>query len=81
MISAICMPLMARTNENIQQAGEMVLCDATSSLDRYNTSVFAISTCTPIPLGVIIATDEQESTIQQGLHMLADVLPKKCLLR
>lgn len=79
MILAICTPLMARANENIQQAGEMVFCDATSSLDRYNTSVFVISTCTPtsgVPLGVIIASDEQESTIQQGLHMLADVLPK-----
>ena len=29
MILAICTPLMARANANIQQAGEMIFCDAT----------------------------------------------------
>ena len=80
MILAICTPLMARANANVQQAGEMVFCDATSSLDRYNTSVFILSTSTPtsgIPLGVIIASDEQQPTIEQGISMLLDVLPEK----
>ena len=59
----------------------MVFCDATSSLDRFNTSTFIISTSTPtsgIPLGVIIASDEQESTVHRGLlQLLGEVLPKE----
>jgi len=46
MILTICMPLMLRASETIQQAGEMVFCDSTSTLDRLNTSMFIISTST-----------------------------------
>ena len=63
-ILAICTPLMSRANENIQQAGEIVFCDSTSTLDRLNTSMFILSTSTPtsgIPLGVIITSDEQQT--------------------
>ncbi len=80
MILALCTPLMVRAHENVPQAGEMVFCDATSSLDRFNTSVFIISTGTPssgVPLGVIIASDEQQATIHKGMQMLAEILPKK----
>ena len=80
MILAICMPLMVRANENIQQAGEIVFCDATFSLDRFNTSMFIIWTSTPssgVPLGVMVMSDEQQSSINKGLEMLADVLPQK----
>ena len=69
MILAICTSLVARANENIQQAGEMIFCNASSSLERYNTSVFIFSTNTPtygIPLGVISASDEQQPTIVQS---------------
>lgn len=78
MVMAICTPLMARAHENILQAEEMVFIDATSSLDRYNSSVFIVSTSTPtsgIPLGVIISSDETESTIHRGLELMAEVLP------
>ena len=56
---------------------EMIFCDASSSLDLYNRSVLMFSTSTPtsgIPLGVIVALDEQQSTIQQGISMMLDVL-------
>ena len=78
MILAICTPLMARAHQTLRQAGELVFCDSTSSLDRFNTSVFILSTCTPasgIPLGVFITSDEQESTIKRGLEVLGEVLP------
>ena len=59
---------------------EMIFCDATSSLDLYNTSVlnfFKQYTYTSgIPLGVIISLDEQQSTIEQGIGMLLDDLPE-----
>ena len=80
LILAICTPLMHRAHQYLRQAGEMVFCDATSSLDRFNTSTFIISTSTPtsgIPLGVIIASDEQESTVHRGLELLREVLPKE----
>ena len=75
---AICMTLMSRANESIQQAGEKGNCDSTSTLDRLNTSLFIVSTNTSdsgIPLGVLITSDEQQSTITSGLKMLAETLP------
>ena len=73
---------MARAHGNVQQAKEMIFCDATSSLDRLNTSVFILSTATPtsgIPLGVIVTSDEQEATLQQGLLLLKEIMPSDAL--
>ena len=81
MVIAVCTPLMCRVHENVQQAGEMVFCDATSSLDRFNTSLFIASTCSLIgglPLGVIITSDEEQETIGQGLEIMKDILPANC---
>lgn len=81
MVIAICTPLMCRIHQNVQQASEMVFCDATSSLDRFNTSLFAMSTCSSIgglPLGVFIVSDEEQETIGQGLELLKRVLPVDC---
>ena len=79
MIIAVCTPIMTRVHQTIQQAGEMVFCDATSSLDRFNSSLFILSTSNAagaLPLGVIITSDEQEDTIQQGLQLLNKVVPE-----
>lgn len=81
MVIAICTPLMSRVHQSVQQAGEMVFCDATSSLDRFNSSMFVLSTSNAVgglPLGVIITSDEQEDTIRQSLEVLKDVLPPNC---
>ena len=69
---------MCRVHQNVQQAGEMMFCDATSSLDRFNSSMFIVSTSNAVgglPLGVIITSDEEQETIGQGLQLLKDVLP------
>ena len=66
MIITVYTPLMSRVHEHIQQAGEMIFCDSTSTLDRFNTSLFIISTSHPaggLPLAVIITSDEQEETL------------------
>lgn len=79
MIIAICTPLMSRVHKYIKQAGEMVFCDSTSTLDRFNTSLFILSTSHPsggMPLAAMITSDEQEETISQGLNM-KKVLPKE----
>ena len=44
LILAICTPLMAQAHEHVCQAGELLFCDSTSSMDRFNTSVFVLST-------------------------------------
>ena len=72
--------MMARAHKHIIQSGEMVFLDSTSSLDRYNTSVFILSAAHPgggIPLRVILSSDEKEETITAGLKMLKEVLPKE----
>ena len=64
---------MCRVHQYVQQAQEMVFCDSTSSLDRFNTSLFVISTANAIgglSLGVIITSDEEQETISQGLGLL-----------
>ena len=50
LIVAICTPMMARAHKHIIQSGEMVFLDSTSSLDRYNTSVFILSAAHPATL-------------------------------
>ena len=60
------------------QSAEMVFCDSTASLDRYNTSLFILSTAHPaggLPLGVVLSSDEKEETITKGFQMLTETLP------
>ena len=78
LILVICTPLMARVHEHVCQAGELLFCDSTSSMDRFNTSVFVLSThsvASGIPLGVILTSDKREETILTGLQMLKLILP------
>ena len=42
---AICTPLMARVDKSVHQSKEIAFLDSTSSLDRYNLSMFLLSTC------------------------------------
>lgn len=70
---------MARAHEYICQAGELIFCDSSSSMDRFNTSVFILSThsvSSGIPLGVILTSDESEETLLNGLQLLQSILPK-----
>ena len=80
MVVAICTPLMSRVHQFVQKAGEMVFCDSTSTLDRFNTSLFVLSTsnaCGGLPLGAILTSDEQEETVTQGLKLLQQVIPEE----
>ena len=78
LILVIVTPLMARTHAHIQQASEIAFCDSTASLDRFNTSVFMISTAIPVsgvPLAVFLTSDEREQTIYKAFELLKEVLP------
>ena len=75
-----CTPLMARAHMSLRQAGELVYCDATASLDQYNSPTFIIRTCTSaggIPLGVVITSGESEETLVEAFTYLRTVLPPK----
>lgn len=66
LILALCTPLMARVHTTVPQSAEIMFCDSTSSLDRFNMSLFILSTCHPvgrIPLGILMTSDEKEQTI------------------
>lgn len=39
LILAICTLLMSRAHKYVCQAGELVFCDSSSSMDRFNTSI------------------------------------------
>ena len=79
MIVTVCTPMMARAHQNLPQAAEIMYCDSTSILDRFNTSVFLFSTNHAggsIPLGVALTSDEKESTLCSALSDLKKVWPQ-----
>ena len=78
LVLAACTPLMARAHELIRQAGELTYCDSTASLDRCNCPTFILSTsCSAggVPLGVVITSGENETTITEALTFMKAVLP------
>ena len=78
LILAICTPLMARAHTLVQQASEVVFCDSTSSLDRFNTSVFIVSTTSTasgVPLAVALTSDEKEETVYKAFETMKEVMP------
>ena len=78
LVLAVCTPLMARAHQLVRQAGELVYCDSTSSLDQYNCPTFIMSTCTSaggIPLGVVITYGESEAVITEATTFLKSILP------
>ena len=83
-ILAACTPLMARVHRNVMQSAEIVFCDATASLDRYNTALFILSTCHPaggLPLGVVMISDEKEESITKGFQLLMETIPSDSFIR
>ena len=71
--------MMARAHQYIPQAAEVMYCDSISSLDRFNTSVFLLSTNHAggsVPLGTALTSDEKDSTIRLALLDLQKVWPQ-----
>ena len=71
-------PFMRRVHSYIPQAGEIVMVDATSNLDRLDTKLFHFmcpSTVGALPLAEMMTTREDEDTIKFGLEILKTVLP------
>ena len=69
---------MARAHQEIQQASEIVFCDSTASLDRFNTFIFILSTARiacGIPLAIMLTSDKREHTIQRAFEVVKKILP------
>lgn len=79
LIITACTPLMSRVHKNEKQAGEMIFCDSTSCLEKYNCSLFIISASSlagQLPLGIAITSDEKLATVKKSLQLLLEVLPE-----
>lgn len=80
LVLAICTPLMSRAHNLLRQSGELVYCDSTASLDRFNCPTFIISTSSSaggIPLGIVITSGESEAVLTEAFSLLKKVLPEK----
>ena len=77
-IVVILDPLTLRVHQEVPQAGDIVLCDATSSLDRVDSKLFRFLTVSPsggLPLGIIITSSESQDILTTAFTMYRDMLP------
>ena len=77
-VVAIVDPFMRRVHQIIPQAGDLVLIDATSNLDRNDTKLVHLvcpSVIGGLPVGEILTTREDTDTLRFGLDLLKTVLP------
>lgn len=78
LVIAIVSPLMKRVHKKVPQSGELVFIDATSNTEEHNLKVFIMCTHSvagALPCGILITSDEKESTLKQGFEMLKSCLP------
>ena len=79
IVVAICDKFCRRVHENVPQAGDIVLMDATSNLDRHDTKLFHLVCPTPaggLPLGNILTSKGDAETINAGIKLLISILPE-----
>ena len=79
LIISVVTPLMKRVHKEVPQCGELVFVDATSNTDEHNLKVFLLCTHNvsgALPCGLVITSDEKESTVKQAFQMLSDCLPE-----
>jgi hypothetical protein len=79
LLIAIVTPLMKRVHQNIPQSGELLFVDATSNTEEHNLKVFLFCThnvAGALPCGVLITSDEKESTLKHGFQMLKNCFPE-----
>ena len=79
IIVAVCDDFCRRIHKHEPQAGDIVLMDATTNLDRHDTKLFHLicpSAVGGLPLGNIITSKEDEETICAALTLFKSILPK-----
>ena len=73
-IIAICDKFNRRVHEHIPSAGDILIMDATANLDRNDSKIFHLM-C-PSPLGTLITTRANESTLNAFYGRGKDLGPK-----
>ena len=61
-----------RVHETLPQAGDVVMLDATSGVDRIDSKIFRLVTPSPagsLPLGTIVCSLESESVLTEAFIM------------
>lgn len=79
LVLAIMTPLMTRAHMHIPQSQNIAFVDSTSSLDRFSSPVFIMSTASSaggIPLGVVVTSGESTVTLQQAFQQLQKIMQK-----
>ena len=79
MYACVVDPFQARAHKILQQAGDIVAVDATSSLDLQDTKLVRFVTCSPaggIPLGYILVSHENEKTLETAFQDFKSILPE-----
>ena len=77
-IAVLLDPMSLRVHETLPQAGDVVMLDATSGVDRIDSKVFRLVTPSPagsLPLGTIVCSSESESVLTEAFTMYKSILP------
>ena len=83
-IVTVCDKLSQRVHEILPQAGDIVYVDATSNLDRQDSKLVELMTCSPaggMPLGFIITNSESEKSLIKAFENLKKVLPENAFFK
>ena len=75
---AICDSFQRRVHKMIPQAGDLMMMDATSNVDRSDTKTFLLmcpSSAGGLPIATLITTREDNKTIEYALELLKSILP------
>ena len=79
MFACVVDPFQRRARKILQQSGDIVAADATSSLDLQDTKLVRLVTCSPaggIPLGYILVSHENEITLETAFQHFKSILPE-----
>ena len=78
MIACVVDPFSQRAHGILQQAGDIIAVDATSSLDLQDTKLVRLVTCSPaggIELGYMLVSHENEETLVVAFDLFKTLLP------
>ena len=78
MIACVVDPFSQRAHGILQQAGDIIAVDATSSLDLQDTKLVRFVTCSPaggIELGYMLVSHENEETLAVAFDLFKTLLP------
>ncbi|MCJ8749279.1 hypothetical protein PDJAM_G00174520 [Pangasius djambal] len=80
VVVAVCTPLMKSVHTRIAESGDVLLINSFWSCDDKNLKIFVLlchSAERGLPLGVIITSEETQSTISAGLQLLKTLIPRR----